>query len=71
MNAPELAVALPTGVFCKPPKIVSDPTLAAPEVLMLPATKLPVTPKVVPMVAELLTVNALAVKLPLAPIVVP
>ena len=71
VKLPVLGVALPTGVFCIPPWIVNCAVARVPAVLILPAIKLPVTPSVLPIVAELLTVSALTVALPEPPIVVP
>lgn len=64
VNAPELAVTLPIGVFCKPPYIVKFCVANNPDNDKLDAVTLPVTPNVPPIVAELLTVNASTVALP-------
>ena len=73
VNLPVLAIALPTGVFCKPPDKLTLLTVMLPAiipdtvklfVLTLPIDALPVTPSVLPIVALLLTVNAFTVVLP-------
>ena len=69
VNIAVLGVALPIGVFCKPPVSVNEvidnvPVAVMLPAVMLPAVMFPVTPNVPPTVAELLTVNAFTVELP-------
>ena len=64
VNSAVLGAAFPIGVLCKPPSKSPGPAATNdPVKVILLALILLVTPRVPPTVAELLTVNALAVKL--------
>lgn len=65
VNKAELAVTLPIGVSCNPPKCCAGPVVTnEPDNVALDPLILPTTPKVEPIVALLLIVKPLAVMLP-------